>query len=49
MSNGNRALPLALGAGGGFLLWYFLRDSKQDARAAAPPASTANRTPPGSR
>ena len=45
MSNGNRALPLALGAGGGFLLWYFLRHGKQDARAAAPPTSTANRTP----
>ena len=48
MSNGNSALPLALGAGGGFLLWYFLRDGEQDARARAvsPPASTANRTPP---
>jgi hypothetical protein len=46
MSNGNRTLPLALGTGGGFLLWYFLRDGKQDARAAAPPTSTASRTPP---
>jgi hypothetical protein len=45
MSNGNRALPLALGAGGGFLLWYFLRDGKQGARATAPPASTTNQTP----
>lgn len=46
MSNGNRALPLALGAGGGFLLWYFLRNGKREARTAAPPASTANQTAP---
>jgi hypothetical protein len=46
MSNGNRALPLALGAGGGFLLWYFLRDHKQGTRAAAPPKSTTNQAPP---
>jgi hypothetical protein len=46
MSNGNRALPLALGAGGGFLFWYFLRDSKRDGRAAAKPASTAQPIPP---
>jgi len=45
MSNGSRALPLALGAGGGFLLWYFLRHGKQATRVAAPPTSTANRTP----
>jgi len=47
MANGNSALPLVFGAGSGFLLWYFLRDGEQDARARAvsPPASTANRTP----
>ena len=39
MSNGNSALPLALGAGGGFLLWYFLRDGKQGAAPSPlPPA-----------
>lgn len=51
MSNGNRALPLALGAGGGFLLWYFLHNRKEGAQAAAQhaaaqPASKANQTPP---
>jgi hypothetical protein len=29
MSDGNTALTLALGAGGGFFLWYFLRDEKK--------------------
>jgi len=44
MSDGNTALTLALGAGSGFFLWYFLRDEKtkdapaqkQDAHGAAP-------------
>lgn len=44
MSDGNTALALALGAGSGFLLWYFLRDEKtkdapaekQDAHGVAP-------------
>jgi len=45
MSNGNAALPLALGAGGGFLLWHFLRDRKHVARAPAPSASNANQAP----
>jgi hypothetical protein len=47
MSDGNTALALALGAGSGFLLWYFLRDENekkkdahaekhQDAHGAAP-------------
>jgi hypothetical protein len=43
MSDGNTVLALALGAGGGVALWYFLRDekkeapaAKQDAHAAAP-------------
>lgn len=39
MSNANKALPLALGAGGGFLLWYILRDSTPAGRAAAPAAT----------
>jgi hypothetical protein len=44
MSNG--ALPLALGATGGFLLWYFLRDGKHDAHASAvPAANTKNPSP----
>ena len=29
MSNSNTALALVLGAGGGFCLWYFLRDEKK--------------------
>jgi hypothetical protein len=45
MSNGNSALPLALGAGGGFLLWYFLRDGKHLAHASAPSVSNANQRP----
>jgi hypothetical protein len=46
MSNGNSALPLALGAGGGFLLWYFLRDGKHAAREPTPSVPGANQTPP---
>jgi hypothetical protein len=45
MSNGNSALPLALGAGSGLLLWYFLRDDKRDARAPASTPSTPRATP----
>ena len=46
MSNGNGVLPLALGAGGGFFLWYFLRDGKHVAHAPAPSAPIANQTRP---
>ena len=45
MSNGTAALPLALGASGGLLLWYLLRDGKHVAHAPARPASNANQTP----
>jgi len=45
MSNGNVVLPLALGAGGGFLLWYFLHDHEQDTHSAAPPRSAIPQTP----
>lgn len=41
MSNGSTALPLAIGAGGGLLFWYFLRSGKH-APAHAPAASNAN-------
>ena len=46
MSNGNTALALTLGAGGGLLLWYALRDRHRKELApapsvpAAPPAAT---------
>jgi hypothetical protein len=45
MSNGNAVLPLALGAGGGFLLWYFLRDDKHVAHAPTRSVSNANQVP----
>jgi hypothetical protein len=48
MSNGSAALPLALGASGGLLLWYFLYGGKH-APAPASAASNANQaaaTPP---
>lgn len=50
MSDGNTAITLALGAGSGFLLWYFLRDESkkhapaqknQDAHGAAPTDQSA--------
>ena len=45
MSNGTAALPLALGASGGLLLWYLLRDGKQVAHAPARAASNTNQPP----
>jgi hypothetical protein len=36
MSNGNTALALTLGAGGGLALWYVLRDRKRKQLASAP-------------
>lgn len=46
MSDGNTALALVLGAGGGFCLWYFLRDEKKNAldekKQAAPGATPTN-------
>jgi hypothetical protein len=45
MSNGNRALPLALGAGGGFLLWYFLRDHTQDTHVQSRAVTTTSHHP----
>ena len=50
MSSGAKsALALALGAGGGFLLWYLLRDddaagapAADDAPATSPPATESN-------
>jgi hypothetical protein len=34
-------LSLALGAGGGLVLWYLFRDDKADAAAARPPGRSA--------
>ncbi|HTR54896.1 MAG TPA: hypothetical protein VMJ10_29610, partial [Kofleriaceae bacterium] len=47
MSNGNTALALTLGAGGGFLLWYVLRDRhhKQLAADTSAPAATPSSAP----
>jgi len=47
MSNGNTALALTLGAGGGFLLWYVLRDRhhKQIAPETSAPAATSASAP----
>jgi hypothetical protein len=39
---------LALGAGGGFFLWYFLRDGKHVAHAPAPSPPIENQTRPAS-
>ncbi len=41
MSNGNTALALTLGAGGGLALWYVLRDRKRKQLAPAPAPTPA--------
>lgn len=45
MSNGNTALALTLGAGGGFLLWYVLRDRHRKQLAPPPSVPAAPPTP----
>jgi len=45
MSNGNTALALALGAGGGLALWYVLRDDDKKKPAAAPTVAPGSIAP----
>ncbi len=49
MSNGTQGMTLALGAGGGLLLWYLLRDKHGKARSPTTTTSTSEQlaTAPG--
>lgn len=49
MSNGNSALALTLGAGGGFALWYVLRKRKNTAATASSTVAPPPASPPAER